>query len=199
MRKIDFLILLSVCGVSALFLARLKPAAQPTSVSGSPIASSPAASATPVPKLLSKSGRWEVLAGTYRVAGLSMGASDSEVIQHLGQPTRKEESNAETHQWLYQSDGGELTLTLLEGRLVGAGAVRGRWSLSQQEQNLPAFMASRAEVEAAWGQPTRVDQGGSVWVYSRRPNEVTYHFENDRVSQVWVTAEIKPRPVGGDL
>lgn len=183
MRKLDFALLVSLSALGAYFW-------HPR-----PTPSSPPPTATPPP--LTTSGRWEVLGGPIEVAGLRMGASEAEIVQALGQPPEKQQQNAETCHWVYPTDGdGQLALALLEGRLVAAGAI-GRWALSQEGRPLPGFMATQAEVERSLGSPTRKEtraDGLASWIYTRRPGELTYTFEQGRVSQFSLTGEVKPLP-----
>ena len=182
MRKIDvvILIVLSALGASVWRSRLPQGGVEPTS--------------TPA---LTRSGRWEVLSGPFSVAGLRMGASEASVLEALGQPREKRQENAETSQWVYANDGSELILTLLEGRLVAAIGL-GRWALTMEGKPLPAFLASREELRAALGQPDRTEATGAygegAWIFTRRPGELTYHFEKEMVTQFSVTGEVKPLP-----
>lgn len=179
MRKMDFALLVSLSALGAYFW-------HPR-----PTPSTPPPTASP---RLTASGRWEVLKASIEVAGLRIGASQADIVQVLGQPDEKHQQNSENHQWIYASDGGQLVLALLEGRLVAAAAM-GRWSLSQDGRPLPAFTATQAEVQRSLGPPTRSEtraDGLSSWIYSLRPGELTYTFEQGSVSQFSLTGEIKP-------
>ena len=176
MRKVDVIILVSLVALGATFLRPRPPAGGTPSPTYSP--------------MFTRS-HWEILPCPFEIAGLSLGMTGAEIEARLGVPADKHEDQ-ETSTWTYRSDGADLHLTLLEGRLLVAGG-SGRWSLTEQGQPRPGFMASQEEVRAAFGEPQRRDK--EAWVYTPRPNEVTFHFANGRVSQVWIATEIKGRPL----
>lgn len=202
MRKLDFLI---VVGVIALGAAgwQLRTVSCPLS----PTSSCTASAAFPAGSRETGSGRWSVLANRYSYAGLTIGMSQSEVLTVLGEPARKQQENQESSTWSYTKDGAELNLAWLEDRLIMAGGT-GRWPLidggrgndcdpGRPEATIvpaPTVGSSRMEVINYLGfdgQPQRKD--GTSLVYSVRPGELTFHFEQDFVSQVVVTGEIAPR------
>lgn len=183
MRKLDVAILLILSALGAYYWRSNRPglAPQPT--------------LTPN---LTRSGRWEVLSGPMSVAGLTMGSSEAAILKSLGQPAERRQENSETSQWFYRSDGAELGLTLLEGRLVAAVAV-GRWGLSFEDKPVAGFMATQAQLRGWLGEPSRTEPTGAygegAWIYTRRPGELTFHFQQGRVAQFLVTGEVKPRKV----
>jgi len=151
--------------------------------------------ATPTPKgeiaqkLMTRSGRFEVLPGPYGLAGLFTGCTDTWVVAALGEPNSKADEDKETHTWTYANG---LHLVFLENRLISMGG-EGRWAFSDHGVEASTlFMQPQARIREFFGEPTRVDQ--SAWVYNTHPGELTIHFNNDTVSQVYIVGEIKPTP-----
>lgn len=141
-------------------------------------------------KLMTRSGRFEVLAPPYGLAGVKIGYEETAVVAALGQPNSKADEDKETHTWTYNSG---LHLVFLENRLISVGG-EGRWSFSNHgSEDSTLFMQPRARIREQFGEPTRVDQ--SAWVYNTHPGELTIHFNNDTVSQVYIVGEIKPTPI----
>ena len=154
----------------------------------------PVASPTPrlefTKKLMTRSGRFEILPNPYGLAGLFIGCTDTWAVAVLGQPTSKADEDKETHSWTYASG---LHLVFLENRLISVGG-EGRWAFSNRGvKDSTLFMQPRSRIRERFGEPTRVDQ--SAWVYNTHPGELTIHFNNDAVSQVYIVGEIKPTPI----
>lgn len=183
MRKLDVVVVVVVVALGAALLHR----------SQTPFVT---AQSTPTvvaaESMKTQSGRWTVLPNKYSLAGLTIGMSESEVIAAKGEPSDRNQQDAQTATWTYTSDGADLHLAMLEGRLIMIGGI-GRWMLTQDSQSLPGFMASKAQIEAQFGPPDRKDEAAPAWVYTHRPGELTFHFQDERVSQVVVTGEIAPQ------
>jgi hypothetical protein len=184
MRKVDIVIVLAVVALgAAAWQQKPVPVKAPTAA--------PTHACTP-DAMTTSSGRWTVLPARYQLAGLSIGMSETEIVARLGQPADKNVQNSESSTWTYASDGAELHLAMLEGRLIMIGGT-GRWALTEGDRSLPGFQSSQAQIEATFGQPDRRDAPPTAWVYTRRPGELTFHFDQGRVSQVVVTGEIAPQ------
>ena len=117
------------------------------------------------------------------MAGVPMGCGEDELRSKLGPPQRVAvERDAIRH---FHYDG--LVVTLINGKVASMGG-SGRWSL-EREGPLPAFMATRPEVERVFGKPIR--DSGNIIVYRLPQGELTYHFgPNGRVSQVWLSGAL---------
>ena len=179
MRKIDLLLLFFVIAVGAAFLRPGGAPPPPVSVSVTPSTTA--------------SGKWEVLPCRYELANLKLGMTGAQVEATRGIAAEKRQENAETSIWTYRGDGAELHLTLLDGRLISVNG-SGRWSLTEEGQSRPGFLATEAQVRAAFGEPQRREHQ-SQWVYNPRPSELQLQFNEGRVTNMYITTEIKSRPL----
>ena len=180
MRKIELAIVIVTVAVATAWWNKKNP----------PPTASPTPHVEMAQKLMTRSGRFEVLLSPYGLAGLFIGCDDTWVLAVLGKPSSKADEDKETHNWTYASG---LHLVFLENRLISMGG-EGRWTFSNRGVgNSTLFMQPRARIREQFGEPTRVDQ--SAWVYNTRPGELTIHFNNDKVSQVYIVGEIKPTPI----
>lgn len=134
---------------------------------------------------------WDLVLNSYEVAGLAIGFTEEQVLQRLGEPAERKQEQLGTSSWWYESDGGQLMLIFLRGKLMGATSLGGRWSLTRKGQPCPGFLASRSQVKSFFGAPSRAE-GEASWVYADLPGELTYHFEGDRVSQWSLVAAFRP-------
>lgn len=124
------------------------------------------------------------------MADVPIGSDDKAVEAALGKPTKVDESAEETSIWTYERDGQSLNVTFLDGRVIAEGGT-GRWSFRDPLKSRSWFMASRSEVLARFGKPTR-NQNRTL-VFPCHPGELTFHLDSqDRVQQVWITGEVKP-------
>ena len=146
-------------------------------------------------KLMTRSGRFEILAGPYGLAGLQIGCEDKTVVATLGEPNSKADEDKETHTWTYTSDGSKLHLVFLENRLIGIDG-SGRYSFSNHgAQDSTLFLMSQDKVRQLLGEPNQFNLDETPWVYQTKPGELTIRFQNKTVAEVEITGEVKPTPI----
>jgi hypothetical protein len=148
----------------------------------------PTATATPaIESLDTESGASRIEAGPYFVAGIRPGMTRAEAgaLLHTAIPPKVE-------QWSFGNpDEGALNVQFMDDRVLAVGGT-GRWSLARQGQSLPGFMSSEQQVRDALGEPGRVDK--QAWVYTNLPGELTFHFHDGRVTQVYLVGLLHPHP-----
>lgn len=149
--------------------------------------------ATPLP-FLTRSGRYEILAPPYSLAGVPIGADEKAVTAALGKPDSESEKEKETHSWIYERDGQRLTVTFLENLVISVGG-SGRWQFDGPGQpGGTLFMQTEKTIFEKLGQPTRTDKNTAI--YNSKPGELTIHFSSSgTVEQFWLTGEVKPLAV----
>ncbi|MFN8610099.1 MAG: hypothetical protein U0931_21330 [Vulcanimicrobiota bacterium] len=179
MRKMDLAVLLVLVASATAWWTR-------------PPAPAPVVTATPAP-FITQSGRYQILAPDFFLAGVPIGSTEKAVESALGKPLRTDLSAEETHTWFYQRDGQDLTITFLDGLVVAEGGV-GRWAFGKVGQSKRTwFLESEQAVRASFGQAIRSEK--NILVYSAQPGELTFHLDQDRrVVQLWITGQVKPLP-----
>ena len=157
----------------------------------SPEPSAPTVAATALPRLVTASGRYEILAPPYSLAGIAIGFEESTVRRTLGQPSSESEKEKETHGWVYERDGEKLRVTFLENRVIAIGG-NGQWSF-EAPNSLPASLCTQSEdsIIAHWGQPARDE--ANLLVYQCHPGELTLYLNpSHMVEQFAISGEVKP-------
>ena len=181
MRKLELALVIVLVAVAAAWWSR-KPAASRPPVM---------VTATPVTRLVTRSGRYQILAPKYAMAGIPVGSDETTVTAALGKPASESEKEKETHSWIYERDGQRLTVTFLEDRVIAVGG-NGRWGFEEPGQpGMTLFMQTEKTILDRFGKPTRTDNNAVI--YETHPGDLTIHFNSSgTVEQFWLTGEVKP-------
>ena len=178
MRKIEFALILFVVSLGAASWSRSTTVTAP----------GPESRVAPQ-KILTRSGRYQILPGPYGLAGLSIGCDESEAVAVLGKPARKTKVRRETTLWTYKREGSDLHLFFLENRLLGIVGV-GRWEFGKREtQDSTLFLMGQENLRKLLGEPTRSQK--SAWAYETQPGKLTVRFDKEVVAEVDIMGEFR--------
>lgn len=186
MRKLELALVLILVASATAWWSHSKPP-----VAGSTPTSS-ALTITPTHNMKTRSGRYEILSPACAIANVPIGTTEQGVLAILGKPSqqKEDERSKETHHWLYQADGQQLTVTFMEDRVISIGG-SGRWAFEEPgKASMTLFMQNKENIAARFGPPKRTDN--LAVVYDAHPGELTVHFSpTGTVQQFWLAGELK--------